>query len=189
MEYVICLFYFLNSVGGFPSEECKPPVCAVKCAAMLLEQQVFLPEGRMFSSIEMLAKLLKRSPQMVMTEKAAGHGPLSLSDSKLNGNLRAAELFLKETEGFFADSYDYYQGLYELYCAVRSGKTTDANWEKALNHFANEQKNVLKDQLCMAFIDMKKTRAKQKWLQAVDVFLKEAEQRAKGYCAEGCRGH
>ena len=193
VEYADAFFYFLNSVAVSPPRSANRPYAAVKCAAMLLEQQVFLPEGRMFSSIEMLAKLLKRSPQMVMTEKAAGHGPLSLSDSKLNGNLRAAELFLKETEGFFADSYDYYQGLYELYCAVRSGKTADANWEKALNHFANEQKNVLKDQLCMAFIDMKKTRAKQKWLQAVDVFLKEAERERKDIAPKDAgaidRGH
>lgn len=176
IDYAGAFWYFLRSIAFAPSKSANRAYAAMKCAAMLLEQQVFLPPSLSFATLEEFWVQSCNTPQNIMTSEAAGHGILPLDAQDLRANVQFAGLLLKEAERFATDERSYYKGLYLLYCA-KQDKPQNDTFDKAQEEFEGDQRNLLKDKLCLAFIEAsgdlihrKKRKAEAAWNDARNAF-------------------
>ncbi len=181
IDYSAAFFYFLRSLAFSPAKSANRAYAATKCAAMLLEQQVYLSSMLTFTSLEELWVQLCDNQGHIMTAETAGHGILPLEAPELRVNVQLIGLLLKEAERFAVDERSYYKGLYLLYCAEQI-KLQAIDWDKIQEEFEGDQKNLLKDKLCLAFIEANnclsqghKRKAKTAWKGAKKAFLEDAQ--------------
>lgn len=175
VDYARAFLNFFNSVKFAPPKSANRPYAAMKCVAMLLEQQVFLPDSLDVSSLNELAVYLKRNPGDIMTSESVCHGVFALSSPRLSGNLLATGLFLEEIVDFSNEPHSYYRGLYHLYCEAQGKNNPSMLLVKAGREFRLETKNRLKDELCIAFIKAIKSGSAEEWRNAADNFTLSAK--------------
>ena len=176
INYAASFLSFFNSVKYAPAKSSNRPYAAMKCVAMLLEQQVFLGSSLKFSSLNELAARIRRNPLEVMTAETAGHGALALSNPALTNNILAAKLFLDETVGFTNEPHNYYLGLFSLYYEAQGKGDQNAYITMATREFRNEKKNQMKDNLCLAYIKAIHNKIKKDWPIAVESFITATKQ-------------
>lgn len=181
IDYSAAFFYFFKSLAFAPAKSANRAYAATKCTAMLLEQQVYLSSMLTFTSLEELWVQLCDNQGHIMTAETAGHGILPLEAPELRVNVQLIGLLLKEAERFAVDERSYYKGLYLLYCAEQI-KLQAIDWDKIQEEFEGDQKNLLKDKLCLAFIEANnclsqghKRKAKTAWKGAKKAFLEDAQ--------------
>lgn len=175
VNYAQAFLNFFNSVKFAPPKSANRPYAAMKCVAMLLEQQVYLPDTLKVSTLNELAAYLRRNPDSIMAPESGDYGALALSAPELSGNLLAARLLLEETVCFSNEAHSYYRGLYHLYCEARRKNNPSILLLKAGREFRLEKKNRLKDELCIAFIKAIKSGSAEEWHNAACSFSLSAK--------------